>query len=280
MESSPRPVAVLGASGRTGRLVVAAIAADPALSLAAAVVGGASSHLGLDAGALCGVGVLGVPLTAVGPGCFGEAEVVIDFSLPHALASALPHLGARGLVSGTTGSSTPLLEQLEAHSLRAPVLCAANFSLGIELLKDLLARAVVALPSADIEVIEAHHRHKRDAPSGTALALAEVAARARGLDPQRALVHGRRGAVGPRPTDQIGLHALRGGDVTGAHTVWLLADGERIALSHEASDRSTFARGAVRAARWLLDRAPGRYLLADVLAPEPRTTSRGGSGGV
>lgn len=274
-------MAVLGASGRTGRLVVQALARARGLRLEAAVVGARSAHLGTDAGLLCGAGELGVPLVAVGPGCFGAAEAVIDFSLPEALAEALPHLGARGLVSGTTGLSTPLLEQLDAQAGRAPVLWAANFSLGVELLKELLARAAVALPEADVEVIETHHRHKRDAPSGTALALAQAVAQARGLDLEAASVHGRRGAVGPRPAGQIGLHALRGGDVTGEHTVWLLADGERIALSHVASDRSTFARGAVAAGRWLLDREPGRYRLADVLADRgSQATSPEPGGGV
>ncbi len=263
-DRSRRPVAVLGASGRTGRHVVAQLAADPHLSLAAAIVGAGSAHLGQDAGALCGVGPLGVPLVAAGPGCFADAQIVIDFSVPEALQAALPHLQQRGLVSGTTGLCEALQAQRAAHAEHAPVLIASNFSLGVEVLKDLLARAVTALPDADIEVIETHHRHKRDAPSGTALSLVEVAARARGLDPDAA-THGRCGPTGPRPSGQIGVHALRGGDVPGEHTIWLLADGERIALSHVASGRSTFARGAVAAARWLLDRDPGRYHLSDVL---------------
>jgi len=233
-------VAVLGANGRMGRRVVSLVRADPALTLVAAVTHATDAALGDTAE---------VPLVAVGPGCFGDAEVVVDFSLPGGVAAALDHLGTRALVSGTTGLDLQTEARRTAHAKRAPLLVAANFSAGIHLLHALVARASAALPHASIEIVETHHRHKRDAPSGTALFLAQAAADPRRVDPAT-----------------IPTHALRGGDVVGDHTVWLLADGERIALSHSATSRDTFAHGAVRAAAWIAGRPPGAYRMVDVLA--------------
>lgn len=236
-------VAVLGASGRTGRFVVEEVAVRPDLRLVAAV-------------ARAGTGT--VPIEA---GCFADADVVIDFSLPEALQAAIPFLGGRALVTGTTGVPADVQAALDAHATRAPLVQAANFSLGVAGLAELVRRASDLFPDADIEIVELHHRRKRDAPSGTASMLARAAAthgRARE-------VHGRTGLVGERPRDEIGVHAVRGGDVVGEHTVWLLMEGERIALSHHASSRATFARGAVRAAQFVAGRPPGRYSLPAVL---------------
>ncbi len=246
-------IAVLGASGRMGKLVLAEIVDAHDLHLAAAVVRPGSGAIGCDAGMLAGREHLGVPVVPVGPGCFEGADVVIDFSLPDGVEAALPHLGSRALVSGTTGLSAEGDERRRAHARSGPLLVAANFSAGVNLLLELVARASAALPDAALEIVEVHHSHKRDAPSGTALALADAVAGARGV--------GR---------EAVGVHALRGGDVVGEHTVMLLADGERLALSHSASARSTFAAGAVRAARWIAGRLPGEYLMVQVLGLDGR----------
>jgi 4-hydroxy-tetrahydrodipicolinate reductase len=223
-----------------GRLVVELLRADPSWELVAEVGRG-----------------------AVGPGCFGRAAVVVDFSSPEALRGALPALGERALVSGTTGLPADLEEALEAQAARGPVLWAANFSVGIALLRELVARAAAALPEADVEIVEAHHRRKRDAPSGTALALVRSAARS------GAAIHGRSGLVGPRPAGEVGVHAVRGGGVVGDHDVHFLMEEEAVTLSHRALSRAAFARGAVVAARFVAGRPPRRYAFAEVLGGTP-----------
>jgi 4-hydroxy-tetrahydrodipicolinate reductase len=256
-------VGILGASGRMGRFVAAELAKGGGASLAAAVVSGESRSLGCDMHELVGLPPSGVLLRPLAPGCFEGCDVVVDFSQPAALAAALPHLGERALVSGTTGLSAEQLAALDDQSRRAPVLWAANFSVGVTLLLELARQAARALPEADVEIVETHHRHKKDAPSGTALALGQAVAAGRGESP--ALVHGREGITGERPHGPIGMHALRGGDVVGEHTVWLLSEGERISLGHHASSRATFAAGAVRAARFVAGRPARRYQLREVL---------------
>jgi 4-hydroxy-tetrahydrodipicolinate reductase len=229
----------------------------------AAVTRSASSVVGADAGVLAGLPPCGVEVAVVGPGCLRNAEVVVDFSLPGALDALWPILGERALVSGTTGLSPATFAQLHAHAARAAVVWSPNFSLGVAVLLDLVKRAAAALPEADLEIVEIHHRRKKDAPSGTAVALAAAASAGRGAEIPA--VHGRSGAVGERPANEIGVHAVRGGEVVGDHTVWLLGDGERLSLSHLASSRDTFAAGAVRTARWIASRPPGRYTLPQVL---------------
>jgi 4-hydroxy-tetrahydrodipicolinate reductase len=192
------------------------------------------------------------------------ADVVIDFSTPEALAFALPFLKTTALVSGTTGLPETTHAALGDHARRAPVLHSPNFSTGVVLLRHLTELAARALPDFDIEIVEMHHRNKQDAPSGTALGLAQAAAAGR-APVHLALQHGREGRTGIRPASQIGMHALRGGDVVGDHTVWFAGSGERISVGHAASSRTTFAAGAVRAARWLAGRAPGLYSMDDVL---------------
>jgi 4-hydroxy-tetrahydrodipicolinate reductase len=260
-------VGVLGAAGNMGRRVVAAVLAAEDLALVAAVSRPGSPAIGQDAGWLAGVGACGVAVEAPGQGCFADADVVIDFSLSAGLAEGLPFVGGSALVSGTTGLGPDLAVALTAQEDRGPVLIAANFSLGVAVLADLVRRAAAALPAADVDIVELHHRRKRDAPSGTALVLAAAAEAGRGRTLTR--THGRQGDVGPRAADALGIHAVRGGDVVGEHTVWLLGDGERIALSHAASSRDTFANGAVAAARWIARRPPGRYYLSEVLGLGP-----------
>ncbi len=243
-----------------GREVLRLVLEDDALHLAGAFA--SPSSAGLDAGALVGGAPCGVTVRPIGP-ALADADVVVDFSLPEALLGALPHLGQAALVSGTTGLDPDAIHRVQRH--RGPVLLASNFSTGVNVLMALVERAARSLPSFDVEIVEAHHRRKVDAPSGTALALARTVATARGVEVERALQHGRVGRTGAREPGTIGIHALRGGSVTGHHAVWLAGEGERLVLTHEASSRTIFARGAIRAAKWIARKAPGCYTMGQVL---------------
>ncbi|MCW5831083.1 MAG: 4-hydroxy-tetrahydrodipicolinate reductase [Labilithrix sp.] len=261
-------VAVLGANGRMGRAVVR-LAHEAGMKVVCAVGAGDD---GRDAGELAGVGAVGVKLTAdVGAIAASGADVLVDFSTPAALAQACRACvdGKVAIASGTTGLDDAGAAALDAAAAHVPVLWEPNMSVGVHVLSALLERAIAALGEGyDVEIVEAHHRMKVDAPSGTALRLAEVAKAARrqvtGKEPR--FVTGRDGKPGARPPEEIGVLAMRGGDVVGDHTAFLLGDGERIELTHRASSRDLFARGALRAGRWLVGRAPGRYRLGDVLA--------------
>lgn len=257
-------VGVLGASGRMGRQVVRALAEEPALELVVAAAHAGSRHLGVDVGELAGLPQCGVPIRAIDTH-LAQADVVIDFALPAGTLAALPHLKGTALVSGTTGLSADELAQVRSHGEHAPLLLAANFSTGVNALIALVEQAAAALPGFDVEIVEAHHRHKVDAPSGTALALGRAAASARGADLEDLREDGRVGHTGPRRAGAIGLHALRGGSVTGHHTVWFAGASERLQLTHEAESRDVFARGAVRAACWIAGRSAGVYGMRDVL---------------
>lgn len=196
------------------------------------------------------------------------ADVVIDFTAPAASVQNARVCAERGvgLVVGTTGLSPAQRAELGAAARRIPVVLAPNMSVGVNVLFRLVSEAARVLGSAyEVEIVEMHHRMKRDAPSGTALRLAEVAAGALGLDPRSASVYQRQGDTGARRTGTIGVQALRGGDVVGDHTVYFLADGERLELTHRATSRDNFARGAVRAARFIAGRKPGLYDMQDVL---------------
>lgn len=199
----------------------------------------------------------------------GRADAVIDFSAPEQLSAVLTHAEAlrdRALLVGTTGLPAELLEALEALTVQTAVLVASNFSVGVNVLLSLVKRAAGTLPDGyDLEIVEAHHRGKEDAPSGTALSLGEAAARGRGASLDAVRRDGRSGRVGPRPDGEIGFHAIRGGGVAGEHAVRFLGAGEELTLGHRAHSRELFADGALLAARWLAGRAPGRYTMADVL---------------
>jgi 4-hydroxy-tetrahydrodipicolinate reductase len=198
-------------------------------------------------------------------------DVVIDFSAPVALGAALDHCTTHGvaLVSGTTGVDAALEGRLAAAGERIPLLRAANFSLGVVVLSRLLREAAAALPGWDLEIVEAHHGRKQDAPSGTALALGRVAAQARHTTLEAAAVYSREGQTGQRAGGSIGFAVIRGGDVVGEHTALLIGQGERLELSHRATDRSIFARGALHAAHWLAGRAAGHWRLDDVVSGSP-----------
>jgi 4-hydroxy-tetrahydrodipicolinate reductase len=262
-------MAVHGAAGRMGHNLVRVIAEDKAAVLVSAIDRADHAALGQDAGVLAGLPeALGVTLSAALRNALEHAEVVIDFSQPAAARALFEVCAERRIaaVVGTTGFDAATRAALDALCRVAPVVVAPNYSVGVNVLWALAAQAVRLLGSDyDIEIIEMHHKHKIDAPSGTAVRLTEVVAQARGLDPARSAMHGREGQVGARRPDEIGVHALRGGDVVGDHTLVLAGPGERIELTHRAHTREIFARGAVRAAHWVSGRAPGLYDMTDVL---------------
>jgi 4-hydroxy-tetrahydrodipicolinate reductase len=266
-------VSVHGAAGRMGRSIVNVLVEDKGATLVSAIERGGHAALGQDAGVLAGLAEpLGIALTSSLEAALERAEVVIDFSLPDASASLFAACAQRRVaaVVGTTGFDPPARAALEALCKVAPVVVAPNYSVGVNVLWALAAQAVRLLgPDYDIEIVEMHHRHKVDAPSGTAVRLTEVVAQARGVDAARAVRAGRSGHPGARTQDEIGVHALRGGDVVGDHMLVLAGPGERIELTHRAHTREIFALGAVKAAHFVVGRPPGLYEMADVLGITP-----------
>jgi 4-hydroxy-tetrahydrodipicolinate reductase len=257
-------IAVMGAAGRMGRATLAAIAARGDCALAAAVVRARrEGEAALDAIA----GVFPAPVAErVDPAV--PVDVLVDFSGAPGFDRALTECLTRGipLVSGSTGLDAAQQAAARAAAERIPVLLAANFSLGVALLRRLAAQAAASLGTGfEVEIVETHHRAKVDAPSGTALALGRAVAAARGQDFDAVARHARHGLTGPRAEGEIGFAVLRAGDVVGEHTVLLAADGERLELTHRATDRAIFARGAVAAACWIVGRPPGWYDIADVV---------------
>lgn len=249
----PVRVVLSGATGRMGRTLGRLAADDPGVE----VVGGLDREAGGP--------LLRTPEEA--GVLLADAEVVVDFSAPEFLRRLLEtQEGIPALVVGTTGLGAEEERLLDALAERAPVLVAANFSVGVNLLLALAEEAARILEEGyDVEIVEAHHRRKEDAPSGTALALGEAVARGRGVSLEEVRRDGRSGRPGARPVGEIGFHALRGGDVPGEHRVMYIGDRERIELGHLAQDRALFAEGALRAARWIVGRPAGRYGMRDVL---------------
>ncbi len=261
---TPLPIAVLGAAGRMGLATVRRIYELDGFSLTSALVRKSSSAFGNDIGELAGIGQQGLAAGA----SLGPAKVLIDFSSGAVLEQWLPECHQRGIavVSGTTALTTAQFAALDAAANAVPVLWSANMSIGVALLTQLCEQAAASLGiSADIEIVEAHHRHKKDSPSGTALALARAMAAARGQPPQTTIVRSRDGDDVPRVDGEIGIAAIRAGEVVGDHTVHLAVAGERLELSHRAASRQAFVDGALRAAQWIVGRQPGRYSLRDVI---------------
>lgn len=259
---------VAGAAGRMGRTLVRLVRETPGCTLAGAVEGAASPHLGADAGELAGLGPIGVRIAADPLPLIAAADGIVDFTTPEATAM-LAELAAQARivhVIGTTGLQGEHEDKIVAAARHAAIVKSGNMSLGVNLLAALVRRAAAALDeSFDIEILEMHHRHKVDAPSGTALLLGEAAAGARGVDLARRAIRVRDGHTGARAPGDIGFATLRGGSVVGDHAVILAGEGERIELAHRAGDRAIFARGALRAALWARGRKPGLYSMADVL---------------
>jgi 4-hydroxy-tetrahydrodipicolinate reductase len=269
--SAPLRLALLGATGRMGTSLLGCLPGFPGLALAAAVARADHPQLGQDAGTAVGLPATGVALTADLPAALATADLAIDFSSASATAGHLRACVAaqRPLLLGTTGLPDALQADLDRAAERIPLLVAANTSLGVALLGELVRRAAAGLPDGfDIEIVETHHRAKIDAPSGTALMLGAAAALGRGGRPEgradaRPMVHGP-DAPGPRPRGAVGYASLRGGDVVGEHEVRFLGAGERLTLAHVATDRAVFARGALAAGEWLARQPPGRYQLRDL----------------
>lgn len=273
--ATPRAV-LIGASGRMGCQIVRQLAPGEApaapLKLVGAVVSPASRALGRDAGEQAGVAPLGVRIVSELAPLLGQADVALDFSTGEAVPAHLAACAAVGvpMLIGTTGAPAGLQSLLTDATRRIAVLLAPNTALGVNVLLELVRRAARALPdSYEIEILETHHRHKLDAPSGTALALGAAAAEGRGGTgfSERA-VYDRHAHPRARRRDEIGIASLRGGDVVGEHQVMLLGEGESLTLVHRATDRAVFARGAVLAAAWLVGRPPGRYTMKDFLSLE------------
>ena len=261
-------VAVPGCAGRMGRALVQALAEAEDLELCAASEAAGSPAIGADAGTLAGLAPLGVPITVDPEQLLSAADGVIDFTTPSASLQMARRCAARGLplVVGTTGLSAEQRAELAEAARRIPIVFAPNMSVGVNVLLRLCAEAARLLgPGYALEIVEAHHDRKVDAPSGTALRLAEVLAEATGGNLEQRARHGRRGQTGARRPEEIGIHALRGGDIVGEHTVYLCTAGERLELTHRASSRRTFAAGALRALRWAHGRQPGLFDMEHVL---------------
>jgi 4-hydroxy-tetrahydrodipicolinate reductase len=265
---SDMKIAVLGAGGRMGQALTAVLAATPGCAMAGGIEAKGSPFVGRDIGEVAGLGPVGVAITDDPLPVFAQVDGVLDFTTPAStLAFAALAAQARLVhVIGTTGLSPADDAKIEAAARHATTVKAGNMSLGVTLLAALTARVAEALgPEFDIEILEMHHRHKRDAPSGTSLMLGRAAAGARGVSLKDSGVWTRDGDIGPRRDGDIGFAALRGGDVVGEHRVIFAGPVERIELAHIATDRGIFARGAVKAALWARGRGPGLYAMTDVL---------------
>lgn len=261
-------VVVVGAGGRMGRVLTRAVLADPGLRLVGALDRKDAAEQGRDAAGVAGLEPCGVVISTDPLPAFAQTDVVLDFTSPEAtLAYAELSAQARIVhVIGTTGIGPEHDAKLKAAARHCRIVRSGNMSLGVNLLAGLVRRAAAVLgPDFDIEIVEMHHRHKVDAPSGTALLLGGAAAEGRGQDLAEKSVRSRDGDTGPRPEGAIGFASLRGGSVVGDHSVILAAEGERIEFTHRAESRDIFARGAIRAAHWAFDKKPGLYDMADVL---------------
>lgn len=266
--ATPTKVIITGAGGRMGKRLVALVHESPSLQLAGATEAKGYPDIGKDAGELAGCGHLDVPLSDDLSKVLPLADVVVDFTSPTAtlnhLAQAVQH--QRAMIIGTTGFSPDEMNQLRTHAESIPCVQAPNMSVGINVLLQIIGKVAQALgDDYDLEIIDAHHNKKKDAPSGTALILAEALAKAKNWDLQETGVYGRHGILGERPKKEIGIQTVRAGDIVGDHTVLYGGPGERIEIIHRAHNRDPFARGALRAAEWVVKQPPGLYGMADVL---------------
>jgi 4-hydroxy-tetrahydrodipicolinate reductase len=252
-------VAVIGAAGRMGREVCRAALETDGVELAGGAVEPGAPELGADLGELCGFGGIGIAATEDPP---ENAEVLVEFTTPEATVAHLAY--GKPAVIGTTGLNEEQRKEVERTAARVPIVLAPNMSVGVNLLRELVRELSAKLSGYDVEVVEAHHRNKKDAPSGTALLLARAAAEGRGQRLEEVAVYGREG-VAPREEGEIGIHALRGGAVVGEHRLIFYGLGEEVEVAHRALSRRTFADGALRAARFAASAQPGLYSVRDVL---------------
>ena len=262
-------IGITGAAGRMGKTLIEAVSLSTEdLQLTAAIERPESSLIGADAGELAGIGANGVAVSGSLDEVIDSIDVLIDFTIPAATIANVQACASAGtaIVIGTTGFDEAQQAIIDEAATRIPLCKATNFSTGVNLCFKLLEVAAGVLgDDVDIEIVEAHHRHKIDAPSGTALSMGEVVADTLGRDLKKVAVYGREGQTGARERETIGFATVRGGDVVGDHTVSFMADGERVEITHKASSRMSFGRGAVRAAGWLHGKEPGFYDMRDVL---------------
>lgn len=259
---------ITGAAGRMGKRLVALVRESPRLELAGALESAGHPAIGRDAGEEAGCGRLDVPIRDALDAVLSEGDVIIDFTAPSATLSNLEHAVRhnKAMVIGTTGFEHADLQKLRTLGTAIPCVFAPNMSVGINVLVNILGTVVKALGTEyDIEVVEAHHNKKKDAPSGTALKLAETLAKAAKWDLAEVGVYSRHGQIGERKAREIGIQTVRAGDIVGDHTVLFGGPGERIEITHRAHTRDTFARGALRAAEWVVSQPPGLYDMSHVL---------------
>ena len=261
-------IAIAGAAGRMGRNLVKAAHQNSEASVGAGSERPESSLVGVDVGELCGEGRFDVALVDDLSKAIEEFDVIVDFTAPVSTLANIELCKRHGkkLIIGTTGFSEEEKQVIDAASKEMPIVMAPNYSVGVNLVFKLLEKAAKVMGDyCDVEIVEAHHRHKVDAPSGTALSMGEAVAEGLGRDLKDVALYAREGQVGPRTKDEIAFATIRGGDVVGDHTVMFLADGERVEITHKASSRMSFGRGAVRAASWLTAKDSGLYDMQDVL---------------
>lgn len=261
-------IAVAGAAGRMGKTLIQAIELASNSCLGAAIVEPDSEAIGVDAGALAGLSDLDVKVVDNLDSVINDFDVLIDFTAPQATIAHLELCKEhdKKLIIGTTGFSEEDLASIDQASKELAICMASNFSTGVNLCFKLLRDAAEVLgDNYDVEIVEAHHRHKVDSPSGTALSMGQAVADGLGRELKEHAIYGREGQVGARPAKEIGFSTIRGGDVVGDHTVMFMAEGERIEITHKASSRMSFARGAVRAAEWINNKQPGFYTMQNVL---------------
>src|SRR5262245_24333714 len=261
-------IGVIGCAGRMGQMLIRAASANERCLVVGGVERTGASMIGRDVGALAGIEPLGVPVGDNAGDLFDAADAVLEFTSPTATLHHAELAAKRRKVHiiGTTGLDASQITTLQRHAKQTAIVMAPNMSLGVNLLLRLVTQVARSLDTDwDIEIVEMHHRAKVDAPSGTALALGKAAAEGRGVSLERVSARGRDGMTGARRRGDIGFAALRGGDVVGEHTVVFAADGERVEITHKATSREIFARGAIRAALWAQDKPPGFYSMADVL---------------
>ncbi|MGA6102843.1 4-hydroxy-tetrahydrodipicolinate reductase [Psychrobacter pocilloporae] len=261
-------VGVIGAGGRMGRMLIEAVQNNPKTILNAAIERQGSSLVGADAGEVAAIGRLEVQIVDELEAVINDIDVLIDFSLPDATEKNMQVCAEHNvaMVIGTTGFNEAQEQVLAKASEKIAIVYAGNYSTGVNLSLKLLGMAAKAFGNdADVEIIEAHHKHKIDAPSGTAYMMAEAVAEARGQNLKDVAIYGREGQTGERESGTIGIHAVRGGEIVGDHTVMFIADGEVVEITHRARERMTFAAGAVRAATWVIEQGAGQYNMQHVL---------------
>lgn len=259
----------MGAAGRMGQRIINFLDREREIKIIGAVEESGHPSLGSDAGTLAGIGDINVPLTSELSESSSEADVIVDFTSPDSTLAAAEYASREGkaMVIGTTGFTPQERSKLEELSQTFPCVIAPNMSIGVNVMfemTEILARTLG--DEYDVEIIEAHHRHKVDSPSGTALRLGEAAAEGLGRDFQDVATFERHGRIGERQQKEIGMQTIRGGDIVGEHTVMFIGEGERIELTHRALNRDNFAKGVVRAVKWIYGKPPGIYTMKDVLA--------------